>query len=387
MLYKDFKGKQLSGLGFGIMRLPTLPDGSIDEEQTREMVAYAIKSGVNYFDTAYFYLGGQSEGLIGKILAEYPRESFYLATKYPGSQYHKPGYKPQEIFEEQLQKCGVEYFDFYLLHNVDEDSMDIFMNPEYGIIDYFKEQKRLGRIKHFGFSCHAEVPGLEKFLDEYGQDMEFCQIQLNWLDWTLQNAKEKYELLTKRNIPVWVMEPVRGGRLAILPNANERTLKNLRPEDSVARWSFRFLQGLPNVHMVLSGMSNMAQMQDNVATFSVHDSLSDEEFDLLQAIAENLKTAIPCTGCRYCCDGCPQGLDIPGLLAMYNELRFAWNIPEDRRGEFLKEGMDPAACIFCNSCVKACPQHIKVPEVLLDFSKKLPTLSGWKEVCRQRKEK
>ena len=342
---------------------------------------------VNYFDTAYFYHNGESERVIGKILAEYPRESFYLATKYPGSQYHKEGYKPQEIFEEQLQKCGVDYFDFYLLHNVDEDSMDIFMNPEYGIIDYFKEQKRLGRIKHFGFSCHAEVPGLEKFLDAYGQDMEFCQIQLNWLDWTLQNAREKYELLTNRNIPVWVMEPVRGGKLAILPNANERSLKQLRPNDSVAKWSFRFLQSLPNVHMVLSGMSNMEQMRDNVATFSVHDPLSQAELDLLLTIAEDLKAEIPCTGCMYCCAGCPKGIDIPSLMSLYNRLRFAGYLKEEIRQEFLVEGRDPAECIYCNSCVKACPQHIKIPEVLLDFSKKLPTLSGWKEICAQKEAK
>ena len=387
MLYKDFKGKQLSSLGFGVMRLPTAADGSIDEARTKEMVDFAIENGVNYFDTAYFYHNGESERVIGKILAEYPRESFYLATKYPGSQYHKEGYKPQEIFEEQLQKCGVDYFDFYLLHNVDEDSMDIFMNPEYGIIDYFKEQKRLGRIKHFGFSCHAEVPGLEKFLDAYGQDMEFCQIQLNWLDWTLQNAREKYELLTNRNIPVWVMEPVRGGKLAILPNANERSLKQLRPNDSVAKWSFRFLQSLPNVHMVLSGMSNMEQMRDNVATFSVHDPLSQAELDLLLTIAEDLKAEIPCTGCMYCCAGCPKGIDIPSLMSLYNRLRFAGYLKEEIRQEFLVEGRDPAECIYCNSCVKACPQHIKIPEVLLDFSKKLPTLSGWKEICAQKEAK
>ena len=387
MLYKEFKGKQLSCLGLGAMRLPTLPDESIDEIKTREMVAYAIEHGVNYFDTAYFYHNGTSEAMMGKVLADYPRDSFYLATKYPGSLYHKPGHKPQEIFEGQLQACGVEYFDFYLLHNVDEESVGIFTNPEYGILEYFREQKRLGRIKHFGFSCHAELPGLEKFLDEYGQDMEFCQIQLNWLDWTLQQAKEKYELLTKRNIPVWVMEPVRGGRLALLPNAKERTLKELRPEDSIAKWSFRFLQSLPNVHMVLSGMSNMAQMQDNVATFSVHDPVTQAEFDLLLTIAEDLKAEIPCTGCQYCCAGCPKDIDIPSLMSLYNRLRFAGYLKEEIRQEFLVEGRDPAECIYCNSCVKACPQHIKIPEVMLDFSKKLPTLSGWDEVCKAKKEK
>ena len=384
MLYTNFQNVQLSGLGFGTMRFPLNADGSIDLEQTRQMVAYAIENGVNYFDTAYFYHGGESEKIIGKFLSEYPRDSFYLATKYPGSQYHKEGYKPQEIFEEQLQKCGVDYFDFYLLHNVDEASMDTFLG--HGIIDYFLEQKRLGRIKHLGFSCHAEVAGLEKFLDARGQDMEFCQIQLNWLDWTLQDAKTKYELLTSRNIPVWVMEPVRGGRLAILPGADEQTLKAQRPNDSIPKWSFRFLQSLPNVQMVLSGMSNMAQMQENVETFSKHDPLSEAEFDLLQSIAEHLKEEIPCTGCMYCCDGCPKGIDIPSLMSLYNRLRFAGYIKEEIRQEFMVEGRDPAECIFCNSCVKACPQHIKVPLILRDFAKKLPTLQGWDEVCKARKK-
>ena len=293
MMTNDFQGKSLSRLGFGTMRLPTNADGSIDEAQVAEMAAYAIAHGVNYFDTAYPYHGGESERVIGRVLGKYPRDSYYLADKYPGHQISSTGYNPAEIFEEQLKKCGVEYFDFYLLHNVYEKSMEVYLDPRWGIVDYFKEQKRLGRIKHLGFSCHAETKGLKEFLDACGEDMEFCQIQLNWLDWTLQDAKGKYDLLTEQGIPVWVMEPVRGGRLAKLSDVEEAKLKTLRPEDSIASWGFRFLQGLSNVKMVLSGMSNMEQMMDNVKTFSEDKPLSEKETALLLDIAEGMKDSIP----------------------------------------------------------------------------------------------
>lgn len=231
MIYSDFQDKTLSLLGFGTMRLPLNSDGTIDEVQVREMTRYCLEHGVNYFDTAYPYHNGDSERVIGRILSEYPRDSYYLATKYPGHQILSTGYNPAEIFEEQLAKCGVDYFDFYLLHNVYEKSMETYLDPQWGIIDYFKEQKRLGRIRHLGFSTHAQTKCLKEFLDICGDAMEFCQIQLNYLDWTLQDAKAKYELLTEQGIPVWVMEPVRGGRLAKLSDVNEASLKELRPEE------------------------------------------------------------------------------------------------------------------------------------------------------------
>ena len=384
MIYSDFQDKRLGLLGFGTMRLPTHADGSIDEAQVAEMAAYALEHGVNYFDTAYPYHGGESERVIGRVLSKYPRDSWYLATKYPGHQISSTGYNPAEIFEEQLQKCGVEYFDFYLLHNVYEKSMEVYLDPKWGIIDYFKEQKRLGRIKHLGFSCHAETKGLKEFLDACGEDMEFCQIQLNYLDWTLQDAKGKYDLLTERGIPVWVMEPVRGGRLASLSDAEEAKLKALRPEDSVASWGFRFLQALPNVKMVLSGMSSMEQMVDNVKTFSEDKPLTAEETALLLDIAEGMKDSIPCTACRYCCDGCPAGLDIPGLISTYNELRFSPAVNVAMRIEFLPEDKKPTACIGCGQCTRMCPQNIDVPGALKDFAKKLSELPSWAEICRQR---
>lgn len=388
MIYSEFQDKKLSLLGFGTMRLPLQSaeaDAPVDEEQVREMVKYAMDNGVNYFDTAYPYHGGESERIIGRILKSYPRESFYLATKYPGHQI-STSYNPAEIFEEQLEKCQVEYFDFYLLHNVYEKSIQTYSDPKWGIIDYFVEQKARGRIKHLGFSSHGRVECLEEFLGLYGDVMEFGQIQLNYLDWSLQQAKEKYELLTRHNIPVWVMEPARGGRLAGLDAGGEAELKAHRPGDSIASWAFRWLQGLPNVHMVLSGMSNMEQMIDNVKTFSERIPLAEEERQLLYGIAERMKDSIPCTACRYCCDGCPRGLDIPMLLATYNELRFSQNLNIGMRMEALPEDKRPSACIACGKCAKICPQKIEIPEALREFTEKLSQMPSWAEICGQRDE-
>ena len=385
MIYRDFQGLKLSGLGFGAMRLPVLADGSVNEHLTTEMVRYAMEHGVNYFDTAYPYHGGMSEVVLGRALSAYPRESYYLATKYPGHQL-SDSYDPAAVFEEQLKKCGVEYFDFYLMHNVYENSIRTYTDPRWGIVDYFVEQKRLGRIRHLGFSCHGGLDILREFLDRYGDVMEFCQIQLNWLDWKLQDGKTKYELLTERGIPVWVMEPVRGGRLAKLSEAEEARLKSLRPEESIPAWNFRWLQGLPNVKMVLSGMSDMAQMEDNVKTFSAENPLSQVERETLAAIAEGMMDAIPCTACRYCCDGCPMGLDIPMLLHAYNDLKFAPTLTAAMRMEGLPEDKRPSACVGCGACASVCPQRISIPELLKEFSQALDKAPKWADLCRQREE-
>lgn len=385
MIYSDFQDKKLSLLGFGAMRLPTREDGSVDEELVRDMTKYAMDNGVNYFDTAFPYHGGHSEVIMGKVLGEYPRDSYYLATKYPGHQISS-SYNPAEIFEEQLRKCGVDYFDFYLLHNVYENSMDVYLDPKWGIIDYFKEQKRLGRIKHLGFSTHAKLEGLEQFLDACGEDMEFCQIQLNYLDWTLQDAKGKYELLTERGIPVFVMEPVRGGKLASLDADNEAKLKDLRPDESIPAWGFRFLQGLPNVKMVLSGMSNMEQMVDNVKTFTEEKPLSVQETDLLLEIAEGMKNSVACTACKYCTSGCPMGLDIPGLIATYNEIRFAPVVNSVMHLQAMSADKQPSACIACGKCSQICPQGIDIPQVMKDFAEALDKIPKWADICRQREE-
>ena len=385
MIYREFRALQLSALGFGTMRLPTLEGGAIDEAQTMEMVRYAMEHGVNYFDTAYPYHGGMSEVVLGKALKEYPRESYYLATKYPGHQI-SAAYDPAAIFEEQLQKCGVEYFDFYLLHNVYENSIHTYMDPKWGIVEYFLEQKRQGRIRYLGFSSHGGMDNLTEFLDYCGAQMDFCQIQLNYLDWTLQNAKAKYELLTERGIPVWVMEPVRGGRLAKLSDVEEAKLKALRPEESIAAWGFRWLQELPNVTVTLSGMSNMAQMEDNIKTYLEEKPLSGEEHRVLEEIAAGMLDSIPCTGCRYCCDGCPMGLEIPMLLDIYNDLRFSPAFTVAMRMEALPKEKGPAACIGCGACQQMCPQGIQIPELLKECAALMEKQPKWVDMCREREE-
>ena len=384
MISRVFQDKTLGQLGFGTMRLPTLADGSIDQQTLNRMVERALEGGINYFDTAWPYHANQSERAIGEALAAYPRDRFFLATKYPGHVIMSR-YDPAEVFEAQLKKCRVEYFDFYLLHNVYERSIDTYADPQWGILEYFRLQKRLGRVRHLGFSCHGGLNTLEQFLD-LAPDMEFCQIQLNYLDWTLQEAKEKVELLNARGIPVWVMEPVRGGGLAALPEEAERRLKALRPNESIPAWAFRFLQDLPGVDMILSGMSNMEQLEDNLRTFEAEKPLSAEERALLLDIAESLKDLIPCTGCRYCCDSCPLSLNIPFLLSAANEMRVLPSLNTGMRVEALPEEKRPAACIACGACAAACPQGIDIPAALAELAEGLAGLPSWAEISRQREE-
>ena len=385
MYYKEFQGKRLSALGFGAMRLPTNADGSVNEELTEKMVALAFENGVNYFDTAYPYHCGMSERIMGKILSKYPRDSFYLANKFPGHQI-QASYDPAAIFEEQLRRCRVDHFDFYLLHNVYENSFRTYLDPKWGILEYLREQKRLGRIRHLGFSSHARPDFLEKILDTIGDDLDFCLIQLNYLDWTLQEAKKKYELLTERGIPVWVMEPVRGGKLAKLSDADEAKLKAIRPEQSVASWGFRFLQGLDNVTVTLSGMSDLSHVKDNLATYAARQPLSEGERELVFEIAEGMKNSIPCTACRYCCDGCPMGLDIPMLLSVCNDLRFAPVVNTGMLVEFLPEDKKPSACIACGKCTRICPQGIDIPGVMAELAGRLDKLPKWANISREREE-
>ena len=290
MIYKNFQDLKLSNLGFGTMRLPNKGengDTPIDEEETAKMVEYAIKNGVNYFDTAWGYHNGESEVVIGKVLNKYPRDSYYLATKFPGYDLSNMD-KVEEIFEKQLEKTGMEYFDFYLFHNVYEKNVDPYLDEKYGILDYLLKQKENGRIKHLGFSVHGSYDVMKKFLDAYGKHMEFCQIQLNYLDYKFQDAKAKVELLNEWNIPIWVMEPLRGGRLAKLKDGQESKLKEYRPDEEIPAWAFRFLQAIPNVTMILSGMSTMEQMQKNIKTFEEDKPLNEEEMKKILGIADEM---------------------------------------------------------------------------------------------------
>lgn len=385
MLYKDFKGNKISRLGFGCMRLPVLEDGNIDTITFQKMVDIAIENGINYFDTAQPYHNGYSQIELGKALKKYPRDSFYIATKYPGHQV-RSSYDPSEVFEKQLKDCGVEYFDFYLLHNVFENSVITYEDPKWGIIDYFLEQKRLGKIKYLGFSSHAHIETLKYFVDKYIDILDFCQIQLNYLDWTLQDAKEKYEYLTSKNIPVWVMEPVRGGKLASFNEDITNKLRQYRPNESTAAWAFRYLQGLDNVQVILSGMSNVEQMLDNIKTFKEDKPLNEKEKELIYEVAESLKNSVPCTACAYCKEGCPLGLDIPRFISTYNDLKVAVTFNPKMWIEFLDEDKKPSACIKCGQCQNICPQGINVPSVLEELNEIINNSPSWIEVSKQREE-
>ena len=246
MIYKEFQGLKLSVLGMGTVRLPITSENSADVNipAVEKMVDAAIAQGVNYFDLGWDYHGCRAETIVSQSLLRYPRDSYYLATKFPGYYPDKLN-KVEEVFEEQLHHCGVDYFDFYLLHNVCEANIDAYLDSKYGIIDYLLKQKEAGRIRHFGFSTHGEVESIRAFLDAAGQHMEFCQIQLNWLDWTFQRANEKMALLRERNIPVWVMEPLRGGKLLKLAEEDVKRLQALRPEETVYGWGLRFLHHDP----------------------------------------------------------------------------------------------------------------------------------------------
>ena len=375
MVYKNYKDMKLSMLGMGAMRLPVIDgdDSRIDEAAAAKMVDIAIKQGVNYFDTAWGYHDGNSELVMGRALSRYPRESFYLADKFPGYDLSNMD-KVEEIFEKQLEKCGVEYFDFYLFHNVCEMNINEYLDEKYGIYDYLVKQKENGRIRHLGFSAHGSVEVMRRFLEKYGEAMEFCQIQLNWLDWEFQDAKAKVELLKEYKLPVWVMEPLRGGKLASLPEEAESKLKALRPDEGIPAWAFRFLQSIPEVTVILSGMSNEEQMLDNIHTFETDKPLNEQEMTALFGIAEDMlkRSNLPCTACHYCVSHCPKGLDIPELLELYNEHVFTGGgflapmalmaVPEEKQ---------PSACVGCRSCEAVCPQQIKISEALADFRSKL----------------
>ena len=374
MIYRDFQGMKLSALGLGAMRLPVIggDDAKVDAPAVQEMVDCAMAHGINYYDTAWGYHDGNSETVLGAALGKYPRESYHLATKFPGYDLSNMP-KVREIFERQLEKCGVDCFDFYLFHNVCEMNIDAYLDPKYGIFDYLVAQKRAGRIKHLGFSAHGSIPVMERFLNAYGSEMEFCQIQLNYLDWTFQDARGKVELLNRWKLPVWVMEPLRGGKLAKLPENVEGALKAMRPGETVPAWAFRFLQGVPGVTMVLSGMSSLQQLQDNIATFETDAPLTEAEREELLKLADGmLNGVLPCTACRYCTSHCPQGLDIPMLLKLYNEHSFTGGgfiapmalmaVPEEKH---------PSACLGCRSCEQVCPQQIKISEAMADFAAKL----------------
>lgn len=364
MQYKNFKENKISTLGFGALRMPmdSAASNRFDRAEGRRIIDAVLDAGINYFDTAYTYIGGDSERFLGETLSSHPRSSYYLTTKF----YAAAGKEMEECFEEQLRRCQTDYFDFYMFHSLDENFYKAFTDPEKRYLDYLIKQKEAGRIRYLGFSSHASPEVLSRFIDWYdGFDM--AQIQLNYLDWSLLNAKRQYEILTERGIPVWVMEPLKGGRLSTLNDSAAAVLNASAPERSLSSWGFRWLMGLDNVQCVLSGMGSVAQVEENARTFSEYSPLSaDEQRALEKAIDLFIDDlGVPCSACRYCCDTCPAELNIPLIISAYNQQRISgatWRV------DGFSSAAGPENCLSCGACLQHCPQKIDIPSVMQRFS-------------------
>ena len=362
---------EMPKIGFGLMRLPE-NDGVIDIEKVSKMADAYMDAGFNYFDTAYVYHGGNSEKAVKEaIVKRHPRESFTLATKLPAWFIHSEEDR-DKVFNEQLERCGVDYFDYYLLHSI-EDGNNYDTYVKYDCFNWGIGKKREGKIIHFGFSYHGTPELLEKVLDKH-PEIEFVQIQLNYADWKnpLVQSGALYDILRKRNIPMIIMEPVKGGTLAALMPELEQKLKAARPNSSIASWAMRFVGSLDGIITILSGMSNDEQMQDNLNTFTNFEPLSDSEKKLIEEVNTVMFTSplIGCTACRYCCDGCPSEINIPEVFRILNTIRLygkEWRSSNFYRGLTEKSGK-AKYCVGCGQCESVCPQHLKIIELLAEAS-------------------
>ena len=370
---RKFLSEEVSLLGYGLMRLPRVSDKSfdIDYEAAEKLIDHAIASGVNYFDTAYTY--GASETVAGRILSRHPRNSYNLATKCPPWKL-KTAEDFERIFDEQLAACQTDYFDFYLVHNFAQELKRADTNDEcfehfekVGMYEALKRKKAEGKVRHIGFSFHGTIDLLRKIVDTY--EWDFAQIQLNYIDWAATDAKTQYEILTEHNIPVVIMEPLRGGALATLSESAAAVLKQADPDASIASWGIRYAASFPNVLAVLSGMNEMEQLTDNLATMNDFRPVTEQEKALLQQAAEAYSKSgtIPCTGCRYCVP-CPLGVDIPRVFSIYNHYQLVgFRIPFDNGYSTLGEKERASSCIGCGQCVKKCPQHLTIPEFMKEI--------------------
>jgi uncharacterized protein len=362
-------------LGFGCMRLPVLdPDKpDIDIERATKMIDLAYSHGVNFFDTAYPYHHGMSETFIGEALKKYPRDSFYLADKMPGWMVESVD-DAKRIFSEQLDKCQVDHFDFYLCHALNRNNVKAYDIP--GVMDFLLEMRKTGKIRHLGFSFHDTPDILEDIINRI--DWDFVQIQLNYLDWTFQDAKTQYRIIKDKGLPVIVMEPVRGGLLASLSDEAKAIFKEADPNVSVASWAIRYAASKDNVMTVLSGMSDMEQTMDNINTMTGFKPLTEEDEKTIGRALKVFMDAntVPCTKCRYCMP-CPHGVDIPGVFEIYNQYRIS-----KHKGSFIRRyeelGLDKraSACVSCGECMTQCPQHIEIPKVMEEIDALYRTLKA-----------
>lgn len=376
-------------MGMGGLRLPVKDPHnpmSIDMEQLKKNVDYFMAHGFNYFDTAYIYHGELSENAYGEAVVDrYPRDSFLLSTKMPVKQMNS-GAQLETIFEEQLKKCHVDYFDFYLVHCVSRDTYE--RCKKWGVFEFLMKKKEEGKFREFGVSLHDSPEFLEEILTEH-PEIDFVMEQINYLDWNNPaiRSREVYEMAVKHNKPVVVMEACKGGTLANLPEEAVKLMKDYNPDASVASWAYRFVGSLPGVRVCLCGMPTEEFLKEDVAIFDDFKPLNEEEYKILDQVVEiiNAKTPIPCTQCRYCEPKCPKKIAIADYFALYNDLK---RLPADEvmtqamfYGSLIEQGHGPAsACIECGSCEKQCPQHLSITEYLKWVVKDIENYNPMEEI-------
>lgn len=367
---RKFKDTEVSLLGLGTMRLPCKTslkrekNPLIDYKKGQELVDIAYKNGVNYYDTAYMYHVGKSEKFIGTALRKYPRDSYFLADKLPIWMCPKKS-DMEKIFKKQLDRTGAGYFDFYLLHSLKKDSFE--RCEKFGAYDFLTEMKKQGKIKNIGFSFHGSVDDLREIVAAHKWD--FAQIQMNYLDWKNQDAETQYDILTKAGIPVIVMEPVRGGKLADLPDEVEEMFKKNEPDKSVASWAIRFVASHSNVITILSGMNSVEQLNDNLSTLTDFKEFSEKEFKICENAAAilNKNDVIPCTGCDYCAD-CPKEVKISSIFSAYNKVKTGELTKEEGKALYNKIDVNASECIRCCKCSDHCPQAIDIPDKIKEVN-------------------
>ena len=370
-------------LGMGMMRLPLKDENdqtSIDMDQVNEMVDAYMDAGFNYFDTAYVYHEGVGESAFRKSVVErYPRESFKIATKLPLFIITEES-QLEPIFEEQLKNCGVDYFDYYMLHNVSGFTETAWKNVD--LYSFIEKKQEEGKIKHIGLSTHGNAEFLEELLVEHPK-IEFVLLQINYLDWNDEGieSRECLEVARKYNKKVMIMEPYKGGFLADIPDEAEKIMKEYNPDKSVVSWAMRFVATLDDVDVILTGASNLEQLESNIYEFKNAEPFNDEEFEILKEVSEiiNSNITVDCTKCRYCVDSCPEEIDIAKIFDLYNKHKMLgrddWSQYGNAYLNYSKlEGVGLASdCIECESCIEECPQQINIPEFLRDVAEAFET--------------